>query len=54
MVFLMVVVWKFFVLHAAAADSATREVRICTDSQSALGRLMEGAAAQRDVLADRV
>ena len=29
-------------------------MRICTDSQSALGRLKEGPATQRDVLADSV
>ena len=40
-----------FILQEAAADPAPREVQICTDSQSALGRLREGPAAQRDVLA---
>ena len=37
-----------------AVDPIPREVRICTDSQSALGRLKEGPAAQRDALADSV
>ena len=41
-------------LKEAAADSAPREVRICTDSQSTHGQLREGPAAQRDVLVDRV
>ena len=36
------------------ADPAPAEMRICTDSQSALTRLKEGAAAQPDLLADRV
>ena len=41
-----------FILQEAAADSAPRVVRICTDSQSALQR--EGPAAHRDVLVDWV
>ena len=41
-------------LQEAATDPALREVRICTDSQSVLGRLREGPAAQRDALADSV
>ena len=41
-------------LREIAADSAPAEVRICTDSQSALTRLKGGPAAQTDVLADRV
>ena len=36
------------------ADPVLAEVRICTDSQSALTRLREGPAAQTDALADRV
>ena len=41
-------------LQEAAVDPTPREVRICTDSQSALGRLKEGPAAQRDALADSI
>ena len=41
-------------LQEAATDPAPREVRICTDSQSVLGLLREGPAAQRDALADSV
>ena len=41
-------------LQEAVPDSAPREVRICTDYQSALGRLREGPEAQSDVLAGRV
>ena len=41
-------------LQEAAADPTPREVRICLDSHSALGRLREGPAAQRDVVVDRV
>ena len=41
-------------LHDVVVDPAPREVRLCTDSQSALGRLKEGPAAQRDALADSV
>ena len=40
-------------LQEAAADPTPREVRICLDSHSALGRLREGPAAQRDVVVDR-
>ena len=41
-------------LQTAVTDTAPREVRICTDSQSALRQLKSGPAAQTDGLADRV
>ena len=41
-------------LLRGAEGPAPREVRVCTDSQSALRRLAEGPAAQTDVLADKV
>ena len=41
-------------LQTSAADPAPQEVRICSDSQSALRRLKYGPAAQTDFLADNV
>ena len=40
-------------LQEAAADPTPREVRICLNSHSALGRLREGPAAQRDGCLER-
>ena len=41
-------------LQRAARDAPRAEVRLCTDSQSALRRLARGPAARSDMLADRV